>query len=426
MGHRGSGDNWPEHTLAAYRNAKAAGADAIEISVCATSDGVLVCHHDLSAQRVLGVDRKIGDMTWREVSALDVDARSWLGVNTPLEPVTRLEDALRELGPEVLIFIEDKQGTNTMPILDILDAQARPTERFVWKQWAPAAQVRAAKERGYRTWGYFDEEQLDRLDEFAATFDILGVPTGASDELILQVVRTGLPVMCWEVRFHDQVERLAGLGVTGMMCSNVPYLLGGRPADRDAFATGRRAAGDLPSAIDTLGWSSQPAFVPSRESLRIQSARATSYLMGSLAAAGTGLRRLEATIAWPDAIPPEGSAGVVFALSGDAPGGQGERGDATGCQLTLDVDGTIEIAPYERGVTGSPVSAGKVDAPTAGSAVRIRIDLDDDRVHVTVGDRTALEAVLTGTTLRGAWVRLFKDYKTDQAVEFSGLRVVSG
>lgn len=427
VGHRGSGDNWPEHTLAAYRNAHTAGADAIEISVCSTSDGVLVCHHDLSAERVLGVDKRIGDMTWSEVSALEVDARSWLGVNTPLEPVSRLEDVLRELGPEVLVFIEDKQGTNTKPLLDTLDAQARPTERFVWKQWAPAAQVRAAKERGYRAWGYFDTAELDRLDEFAATFDILGVPASSSDELIQQVVGTGIPVMCWEVRFHDQVQRLADLGVKGMMCSNVAYLVDGRPTDRDAFASGRRAAGDLPSAIDTLGWSSQPSFVPSRGSLRVQNASASSYLMGSLAAAaGKRLRRLEVTIAWPDAVPPKGAVGVVFALSGDAPGGQGDRGDATGYQLTLDVDGTIEIAPYEQGVTRSAVSTGRLDAPTVGSAVRLRIDVDDDdRLRVTVGDRTPIDAVLAASTLQGRWLRLFKDYKTDQAVEFSELRVVS-
>ncbi len=113
VGHRGSGDNWPEHTLAAYRNSLQAGAEAVEISVCSTSDGVLICHHDLSGARVLGVDRKIADMTWSEVSARSVDARSWLGVNTPLEPVSRLEDVLRELDPNTLVFIEDKQGTNT-------------------------------------------------------------------------------------------------------------------------------------------------------------------------------------------------------------------------------------------------------------------------------------------------------------------------
>lgn len=33
VAHRGSGDNWPEHTLTAYANALAAGADAVEISL---------------------------------------------------------------------------------------------------------------------------------------------------------------------------------------------------------------------------------------------------------------------------------------------------------------------------------------------------------------------------------------------------------
>ena len=69
------------------------------------------------------------------------------------------------------------------------------------------------------------------------------MPVSTPDEVIRQVVGTGIPLMCWEVRFHDEVERLAGLGVAGLMCSNVGYLVDGRPADRDAFATGRRAPG---------------------------------------------------------------------------------------------------------------------------------------------------------------------------------------
>jgi glycerophosphoryl diester phosphodiesterase len=426
VGHRGSGDNWPEHTLAAYRNSLEAGAEAIEISVCATSDGVLICHHDLSGARVLGVDRKIADMTWSEVNALSVDARSWLGVNTPLEPVSRLEDVLRELDPATLVFIEDKQGTNTGVLLDILDAQPRATERFVWKQWAPASQVRAAKERGYCAWGYFDVEQIDRLDEFALTFDILGLPVSATDQVIRQVVATGVPLMCWEVRFHDEVERLTGLGVTGLMCSNVGYLVDGRPADRDTFDTGRRAPGDLPAAIDTLGWSAQPSFIPDRAALRIQRAEATSYLMGSLTVPGRGPSRLDLTIVWPDAVPPRGAVGAVFALSGDAPGGQGGRGDADGYQFSLHVDGTIALARCEHGVTGPDLATGAVDAPTAGDAVRIRIDVSDDRVRATADGGEPIEAKLAESDDRGPWIRLFKDYASNHAVEFSQVRVVAG
>jgi glycerophosphoryl diester phosphodiesterase len=422
VGHRGSGDNWPEHTLTAYRNALEAGVDAIEVSVSSTSDGVLICHHDLSALRVLGVDRKIADMTWSEVSALSVDARAWLGVNTPLEPVSQLEDVLSQLDQDALVFIEDKQGTNTRLLLDVMDAQPRSTERFVWKQWAPASQVRAAKERGYLAWGYFDTQQIDRLDEFAATFDILGVPTSTPDDVVSRVVDSGVPVMCWEVRFHDEVDRLAGLGVTGLMCANVPYLVDSRPAERDAFATGRRAPGDLPAGIDTLGWSSQPAFVPSRGSLRIQRSQATSYLMGSLAVPGRKLSRVDATIVWPDAVPTSGAVGVVFALNGDSPGGPGERGAADGYEFSLRTDGTIALAALKSGVAGPALAAGAIEAPRAGTEVPIGIELEDDRMRVTAGRDGRLSAAYSDSVDNGPWLRLFKDYATAEAVEFSAVR----
>jgi glycerophosphoryl diester phosphodiesterase len=46
VAHRGATSEAPEHTLAAYRNAAAIGADAVECDVRMTRDGVLVCVHD--------------------------------------------------------------------------------------------------------------------------------------------------------------------------------------------------------------------------------------------------------------------------------------------------------------------------------------------------------------------------------------------
>jgi glycerophosphoryl diester phosphodiesterase len=46
VAHRGATADAPEHTLAAYRNAAAIGADAVECDVRMTRDGVLVCVHD--------------------------------------------------------------------------------------------------------------------------------------------------------------------------------------------------------------------------------------------------------------------------------------------------------------------------------------------------------------------------------------------
>ncbi len=46
VAHRGATAEAPEHTLAAYRQATAVGADAVECDVRMTRDGVLVCVHD--------------------------------------------------------------------------------------------------------------------------------------------------------------------------------------------------------------------------------------------------------------------------------------------------------------------------------------------------------------------------------------------
>ena len=51
VAHRGVTADAPEHTLAAYRQAAAVGADAVECDVRLTRDGVLVCVHDRGIRR---------------------------------------------------------------------------------------------------------------------------------------------------------------------------------------------------------------------------------------------------------------------------------------------------------------------------------------------------------------------------------------
>ena len=51
VAHRGATAEAPEHTMAAYRQAAAVGADAVECDVRLTRDGVLVCVHDRRVRR---------------------------------------------------------------------------------------------------------------------------------------------------------------------------------------------------------------------------------------------------------------------------------------------------------------------------------------------------------------------------------------
>lgn len=71
FGHRGSSGHFPENTLPAFRAALEAGASYLEMDVRATADGEIVVHHDASALRLCGTDRRISDLTLAEVKGLD-------------------------------------------------------------------------------------------------------------------------------------------------------------------------------------------------------------------------------------------------------------------------------------------------------------------------------------------------------------------
>ena len=70
--HRGASAELPENTMPAFRRAVALGADALELDIHATADGVLVVSHDPDGRRMAGVARRLADITWDEASRWDV------------------------------------------------------------------------------------------------------------------------------------------------------------------------------------------------------------------------------------------------------------------------------------------------------------------------------------------------------------------
>jgi glycerophosphoryl diester phosphodiesterase len=76
IGHRGASAVAPENTMAAFREAIAAGADGIEFDVRLTRDGAPVVIHDNTLRRTAGLPHYIGDLTLPELESLDVGVPS--------------------------------------------------------------------------------------------------------------------------------------------------------------------------------------------------------------------------------------------------------------------------------------------------------------------------------------------------------------
>ncbi|WTW96242.1 glycerophosphodiester phosphodiesterase [Streptomycetaceae bacterium NBC_01309] len=71
VAHRGSSEDVPEHTLAAYVKAIDDGADALECDVRLTADGHLVCVHDRRVNRTSNGRGLVSTLELADLSALD-------------------------------------------------------------------------------------------------------------------------------------------------------------------------------------------------------------------------------------------------------------------------------------------------------------------------------------------------------------------
>ena len=72
--HRGARTRFPENTLPAFIAAIEDGANALELDVQLTSDGVVVVMHDDDGERMCGVRQMVKDTTWTTVSSWDAGA----------------------------------------------------------------------------------------------------------------------------------------------------------------------------------------------------------------------------------------------------------------------------------------------------------------------------------------------------------------
>ncbi|MFJ6756615.1 MULTISPECIES: glycerophosphodiester phosphodiesterase [unclassified Streptomyces] len=114
IAHRGASHKHPEHTLAAYRQAIADGADALECDVRLTADRKLVCVHDRRVERTSDGRGAVSGMTYEELCALDFGG--WKGEEHRGAQVLLFEDLLKEAlaaDRPVGLAVETKHPTRT-------------------------------------------------------------------------------------------------------------------------------------------------------------------------------------------------------------------------------------------------------------------------------------------------------------------------
>ncbi len=112
IGHRGASRERPENTLAAFTRAVQLGADAVELDVHRTLDGVLVVHHDAEIA---------GEGPITGLSATQIADLRFKG-----EPIPTLSQVFAVVGEKLRIYVELK-GAETAPVALAVIRAARET-----------------------------------------------------------------------------------------------------------------------------------------------------------------------------------------------------------------------------------------------------------------------------------------------------------
>lgn len=217
IAHRGlHTEHRPENSLGAITAAVADGY-AIEVDVRLTADGVPVCFHDRTLDRLTNASGPLSNRTWdelRELRLLDSDER-----------IPRLSDTLSLINGEVPVLLEIKNPGRTGTLEKSITSQLDEYDgEFAVQSFNPLSigwfrRHRPDWPRGQLA-GFFEGESSISIPQRLFLKRLLGNWYSQPDFIgyeherlpyqpVMRRRKMGLPVLAWTVRTRDDLQRVS-------------------------------------------------------------------------------------------------------------------------------------------------------------------------------------------------------------------------
>ncbi len=223
--HRGACAHAPENTLAAFNLASEHGADGIELDAKLSADGHVIVIHDQTVDRTTNGRGKVSELTLAELKALDAGAK--FSPQFAGEPIPTLDEVFAALGKRLLINVE---LTNYASAADALVPKViELVRRRGLEEWAlfssfhplnlwRAQRMLPAVPRGFLMLpgkaGTLAYRLIDRLLSLEFSHPYY---TDVTQNSVDAQHRRGRGVNVWTVDQPDEMRRLAGLAVDGII-----------------------------------------------------------------------------------------------------------------------------------------------------------------------------------------------------------------
>jgi glycerophosphoryl diester phosphodiesterase len=235
IGHRGASAVAPENTMAAFREAIAVGADGIEFDVRLTRDSVPVVIHDSTLRRTGGVNQRVADLSWQELTKVDVG--SWF---RPGSFAAETVPSLRELfdlfqSNNASLYLEMKCDSPA-EYKPLAEACSRLIDEYSFKERVvvecfelPALKVLKEIDSEIKTAALFDrvftdQSVITRATEIGAMAVALHHRL-ARKTLVEKSKQAGLHVAVWTVDDPIWIDRARAIGIDALITNNPARML---------------------------------------------------------------------------------------------------------------------------------------------------------------------------------------------------------
>lgn len=222
IAHRGASAEAPENSLEALELGMTLGADAIELDVQRTADGVLLVIHDPTLDRTTDARGEIARLSAAEVA----EARLSNG-----ERVPGLEDALRRF-PEVEITVDVKNPDAAADVVALIRRTGRVAETILYVEDGTDTPAFRTYE-GRRATSTAQARRLAREPDWPERAapreipEVIHAPLAHAGEVIVtqafvrRVRDTGRSIQVWTIDDPTTARRLADWGVDGIITNDV-------------------------------------------------------------------------------------------------------------------------------------------------------------------------------------------------------------
>lgn len=218
IGHRGAKAHIAENTLESFQKALDLGADGIELDVHVCATGELVVIHDFTVDRTTNGTGEVHKLSLAELKSLAIEEKY---------SIPTLDEVFDFIGKNCFVNIEMKGRHTAQPVSDFVEQLVKEKgysydDLIVSSFQREELQVMARINPNIPL-GVLTQASVAQAKEWAAEFSAKAIHPHYSlltEHNVDKAHKMGLKVYTWTINDAEDIERIKGYGVDGIISDN--------------------------------------------------------------------------------------------------------------------------------------------------------------------------------------------------------------